>query len=75
MMNSPPTLVEYGSPIDAQSMVTPPDATELELEPGEPVKQPGFLDNMRDALLALRSQPSEAPPGAHAAQKSSGSSR
>jgi hypothetical protein len=24
---------------------------ELELEPGEPVKQPGFLDNMRDALL------------------------
>src|SRR5258707_2459206 len=24
---------------------------ELELESGEPVKQPGFLDNMRDALL------------------------
>ena len=24
---------------------------ELELEPGEPVKQPGFLDSMRDALL------------------------
>jgi hypothetical protein len=24
---------------------------ELELEPGEPVKQAGFLDNMRDALL------------------------
>ena len=24
---------------------------ELELEPGEPVKQPGFLDNMRDALI------------------------
>ena len=24
---------------------------ELELEPGEPVKQPGFLDGMRDALL------------------------
>jgi uncharacterized protein len=24
---------------------------ELELEPGEPVKQPGFLDNMRDAVL------------------------
>src|SRR5260221_11715137 len=24
---------------------------ELELEPGAPVKQPGFLDSMRDALL------------------------
>src|SRR5712671_3767159 len=24
---------------------------ELELQPGEPVKQPGFLDTMRDALL------------------------
>jgi uncharacterized protein len=24
---------------------------ELDLEPGEPAKQPGFLDNMRDALL------------------------
>ena len=24
---------------------------ELELQPGEPVKQPGFLDSMRDALL------------------------
>jgi hypothetical protein len=24
---------------------------ELELEPGEPAKQPGFLDNMRDTLL------------------------
>ena len=24
---------------------------ELELEPGEPVKQPGFLDSMRDALV------------------------
>jgi phenylalanine-4-hydroxylase len=30
------TLIEYGVPIDAQAMVTPPDATELELEPGHP---------------------------------------
>jgi phenylalanine-4-hydroxylase len=30
------TLVEYGTPIDAQSMVAPPDVTELELEPGHP---------------------------------------
>jgi phenylalanine-4-hydroxylase len=30
------TLVEYGTPIDAQSMVNPTDVTELELEPGHP---------------------------------------
>lgn len=35
-MNAPLQLVEYGAPIDAQTMVTPPDATELELEPGHP---------------------------------------
>jgi phenylalanine-4-hydroxylase len=30
------TLVEYGAPIDARTMVTPSDVTELELEPGHP---------------------------------------
>jgi phenylalanine-4-hydroxylase len=35
-MNAPVQLVEYGQPIDAQTMVTPPDVTELELEPGHP---------------------------------------
>src|SRR5438105_1599003 len=35
-MKDTPTLIEYGSPIDPQAMVTPPDATELELEPGHP---------------------------------------
>src|SRR5437016_6821476 len=35
-MNNPSTLTEYGATIDAQTMVTPPDATELELEPGHP---------------------------------------
>src|SRR4030095_10450693 len=29
-------LTEYGLPIDPQMMVTPPDVTELELEPGHP---------------------------------------
>jgi phenylalanine-4-hydroxylase len=29
-------IVEYGIPIDARVMVEPPDATELELEPGHP---------------------------------------
>src|SRR5437588_5778911 len=36
MTDSPSTLVEYGTPIDPQIMVSPPDATELELEPGHP---------------------------------------
>src|SRR6266516_3462163 len=35
-MNKAATLVEYGAPIDAQTMVEPPDVTELELEPGHP---------------------------------------
>jgi phenylalanine-4-hydroxylase len=35
-MKDTATLVEYGAPIDPQSMVTPPDKTELELEPGHP---------------------------------------
>src|SRR5581483_8889576 len=30
------TLIEYGAPIPAEVMVTPPDVTELELEPGHP---------------------------------------
>jgi phenylalanine-4-hydroxylase len=35
-MKDTATLVEYGTPIDAQTMVKPPDVTELELEPGHP---------------------------------------
>ncbi|HYV34157.1 MAG TPA: hypothetical protein VE988_00550 [Gemmataceae bacterium] len=35
-MNEAASLIEYGVPIDAQAMVTPPDTTELELEPGHP---------------------------------------
>jgi phenylalanine-4-hydroxylase len=35
-MKEATTLVEYGTPIDPQIMVAPPDATELELEPGHP---------------------------------------
>src|SRR5438105_3143277 len=35
-MNNQTTLTEYGATIDAQTMVTPPDVTELELEPGHP---------------------------------------
>ncbi len=35
-MKDAATLIEYGTPIDPQVMVEPPDATELELEPGHP---------------------------------------
>jgi phenylalanine-4-hydroxylase len=35
-MQEPTTLTEYGATIDAQTMVTPADVTELELEPGHP---------------------------------------
>ena len=33
-MKSP--LIEYGQPIDPNTMVVPPDTTELDLEPGHP---------------------------------------
>lgn len=47
------TLVEYGAAIDAQTMVTPPDVTELELEPGHPgLGDAGYIER-RKALFAL----------------------
>src|SRR5438270_4976119 len=47
------TLVEYGAPIDAQSMVTPPDITELELEPGHPGLGDEAYIQRRKELFAL----------------------
>src|SRR5262245_60456781 len=35
-MSKATTLIEYGVPIDAETMLAPPDATALELEPGHP---------------------------------------
>jgi phenylalanine-4-hydroxylase len=49
----PTTLVEYGVPIDAQLMVTPPDATELELEPGHPGLGDAEYIRRRKELFAL----------------------
>jgi phenylalanine-4-hydroxylase len=46
-------LVEYGAPIDAQSMVTPADATELELEPGHPGLGDEDYIRRRKELFAL----------------------
>src|SRR3979411_2359492 len=52
-MKDAATLVEYGAPIDAQSMVTPPDVTELELEPGHPGLGDETYIQRRKELFAL----------------------
>ena len=47
------TLIEYGTPIDPEVMVTPPDVTELELEPGHPgLGDEGYI-RRRKELFAL----------------------
>ncbi len=52
-MNQSNTLIEYGVAIDAQTMVTPPDTTELELEPGHPgLGDEGYI-RRRKELFAL----------------------
>ncbi len=52
-MKDAATLIEYGVPIDAQTMVTPPDATELELEPGHPGQGDAEYIQRRKELFAL----------------------
>jgi phenylalanine-4-hydroxylase len=52
-MENATRLVEYGVPIDAQMMVTPPDATELELEPGHPGLGDDDYVRRRKELFAL----------------------
>jgi len=47
------TLVEYGTAINAQTMVTPPDVTELELEPGHPGLGDEDYIQRRKELFAL----------------------
>ncbi|HVS37032.1 MAG TPA: hypothetical protein VMS17_15840 [Gemmataceae bacterium] len=46
-------LVEYGAPIDPQTMVTPPDAAELELEAGHPGLGDEEYIRRRKELFAL----------------------
>ncbi len=52
-MNDATMLVEYGVPIDPNLMVTPPDATELELEPGHPGLGDEEYIRRRKELFAL----------------------
>jgi phenylalanine-4-hydroxylase len=52
-MKETTTLVEYGIPIDAQTMVRPSDASELELEPGHPGLGDAEYIQRRKQLFAL----------------------
>src|SRR4029077_17267627 len=48
-------LVEYGQPIDAQIMVTPPDVTALELEPGHPGEhEQGYIQRGKELFAFCR---------------------
>ncbi len=47
------TIIEYGVPIDAKTMVEPPDATELELEAGHPGLGDEAYVRRRKDLFAL----------------------
>src|SRR4030081_1398850 len=47
------TLIEYGAAIDAQAMVTPPDVTELELDPVHPGLGDEEYIRRRKELFAL----------------------
>jgi phenylalanine-4-hydroxylase len=53
LMEQPAKLVEYGIPVDPQMMVTPPEATELELEPGHPGLGDESYIKRRKELFAL----------------------
>jgi phenylalanine-4-hydroxylase len=53
VMDNAAKLVEYGVPIDAEVMVTPPDVTELELEPGHPGLGDETYIQRRKELFAL----------------------
>lgn len=48
-----PKLIEYGQAIDAQAMVTPPDTTALDLEPGHPGLGDDAYIRRREDLFAL----------------------
>jgi phenylalanine-4-hydroxylase len=52
-MNNANTLTEYGATIDSQTMVTPPDVTELILDPGHPGEHDAGYVARRKELFAL----------------------
>lgn len=52
-MAQPETIVEYGVTIDARQMIEPPDAADLELEPGHPGLGDAAYVARREALFKL----------------------
>jgi phenylalanine-4-hydroxylase len=52
-MKETSNLIEYGAPVEAQAMVDPPDATELELEAGHPGSGDRAYVQRREELFAL----------------------
>src|SRR5438094_5293701 len=54
-MKDTANLIEYGQPIDAQLMVTPPDVTELELEPAHPgLGDEGYIRRRKELFAICR---------------------
>jgi phenylalanine-4-hydroxylase len=48
-------LTEYGLPVDPDAMVTPPDVTELELEPGHPgLGDEGYIQRRKELFALCR---------------------
>ena len=48
-------IVEYGVPIDAKTIVEPPDVTQLELEPGHPgLGDEGYVQRRRELFALCR---------------------
>jgi phenylalanine-4-hydroxylase len=48
-------IVEYGVPIDAQTIVEPPDVTQLELEPGHPgLGDEGYVQRRKELFALCR---------------------
>ena len=50
-------MVEYGVPIDAKTMIEPPDMAELELEPGHPgLGDAGYVQRRKELFALCRGQ-------------------
>jgi len=55
MKDTTTRLTEYGVPIDPDAMVTPPDVTELELEPGHPgLGDEGYIQRRKELFALCR---------------------
>src|SRR5713226_6712872 len=54
-MKETPSIVEYGVAIDPRTMIEPPDAAELELEPGHPgLGDSGYVQRRKDLFALCR---------------------